>query len=178
MKPFQRLTSDEVADYATEVRQLREQLAGHTLSLLGRAKRMSRLGSLLLADETTVLEGRRLLEDCPKREGDAQVVHAIRYATALQYSQEHRSAYVRFVEIVQDCRKQGRYLDFALQHFGKCLVEMGHLDQAKACFQEAMGLRCAAGNRELIHSTQRALDGLLVWRDQRANDETPAGREP
>ncbi|MEV7023373.1 hypothetical protein AB0O00_14610, partial [Kitasatospora sp. NPDC093558] len=49
-------------------------------------------------------------------------------------------------------------LDFALQHFGKHLMERGDLAGAQASLQEALRLRIAKGESELVESTQAALD--------------------
>ncbi|MFI0941133.1 tetratricopeptide repeat protein [Streptomyces sp. NPDC021020] len=49
-------------------------------------------------------------------------------------------------------------LDFALQHFGKHLMERGDLTGARVYLEEALQLRIAKGNTELVDSTQAALD--------------------
>ncbi|MFK0191331.1 tetratricopeptide repeat protein [Kitasatospora sp. NPDC090308] len=49
-------------------------------------------------------------------------------------------------------------LDFALQHTGKHLTERGDLTGARTHLQEALRLRIAKGNTELVESTQAALD--------------------
>jgi tetratricopeptide (TPR) repeat protein len=51
------------------------------------------------------------------------------------------------------------YEDFALQHLGKCLVEMGRVDEAIACFDRALILRWMKADPELIASTEEALAG-------------------
>ncbi|MGW5349504.1 tetratricopeptide repeat protein [Streptomyces sp. NPDC004031] len=49
-------------------------------------------------------------------------------------------------------------VDFALQHFGKHLMEHGDLTGAHVHLEEALRLRIAKGNAELIESTQAALE--------------------
>ncbi|GAA2812156.1 hypothetical protein GCM10010505_42820 [Kitasatospora aburaviensis] len=49
-------------------------------------------------------------------------------------------------------------LDYALQHFGKHLMESGALADARTHLQEALRLRIAKGDIELLASTQAALD--------------------
>ncbi|MFD8480599.1 tetratricopeptide repeat protein [Kitasatospora sp. NPDC059673] len=67
-------------------------------------------------------------------------------------------------------------LDFALQHFGKHLMELGDLTKAQTCLQEALRLRIAKGNPELVGSTQAALDrvALLLGRAN-PNSSAPHG---
>ncbi len=49
------------------------------------------------------------------------------------------------------------YHDFALQHLGKCLVEMEEIAEAISCFEAALALRLAKGDAALIASTEAAL---------------------
>jgi len=51
-------------------------------------------------------------------------------------------------------------LDYVLQHFGKCLVELGELDRAEAMFEEALQLRRQRGDEGLVASTRQAIDAL------------------
>ncbi len=170
MRHFQRLTPNGVPHYYREVRRLKVQLADKELSSSARSKLKSRLGSLLLADEKTVQEGRDLLENCRGLEGRAEIVWSIRHATALQYSEEHLAAKSRFISIVHECRARDEYLDFALQHLGKCLAEMEHFNKARTCFEEALELRLLRGDPKLISSTQFALDELFTRRTSTFND--------
>lgn len=52
------------------------------------------------------------------------------------------------------------YLDFALQHKGKCLMELDRNFEAKECFKEALKIREQKEDSELIRSTILALDFL------------------
>jgi tetratricopeptide (TPR) repeat protein len=46
---------------------------------------------------------------------------------------------------------------FPLQHLGKALLDRGRVEEAEAVLEEALRLRRAAGDRELVASTERAL---------------------
>lgn len=50
------------------------------------------------------------------------------------------------------------FLEFALQHKGKCLMEMGRLDEAEIEFIKAFKLRKFKGDIALINSTEKALE--------------------
>lgn len=95
-----------------------------------------------------------------------QVPLMLRMATALQHRGEHARAEVMFQDALRrtrDHQVQAVELeDFALQHLGKCLVEMGHHAQARDCFEQALALRLAKGEQGLIASTRQALDLLLA----------------
>ena len=49
------------------------------------------------------------------------------------------------------------YADFALQHLGKCRLDQSDAAEATACFHQALALRRAKGDAELIASTEQAL---------------------
>ncbi|MFG2905430.1 tetratricopeptide repeat protein [Kitasatospora sp. NPDC048286] len=81
------------------------------------------------------------LADAHRYSGDVQTADAL-YRSALNTARSHHP----------------ELLDYALQHFGKHLMERGDLAGALARLQEAMRLRVAKGDIELIDSTQAALD--------------------
>ncbi|MFJ5924787.1 tetratricopeptide repeat protein [Kitasatospora sp. NPDC092948] len=85
------------------------------------------------------------LADAHRYAGDAQAADAL-YRTALA------TARSRHPEL----------LDFAHQHFGKHLMELGDHAGALAHLQEALRLRIAKGNAELVESTQAALDRVAL----------------
>jgi tetratricopeptide (TPR) repeat protein len=100
-----------------------------------------------------------------------EVVNWIRLATTYQYAGRHDEAeplFRRAIALARAAEGADR-LDFALQHFGKCLVEMGRLDEAIACFEEALALRQAKGDAGLIASTEQAL--AAVRRNALENEE-------
>ena len=50
------------------------------------------------------------------------------------------------------------YVDFALQHLGKALVDRGEAAAAAECLERALAVRRAKGDPELVASTERALE--------------------
>lgn len=164
IRPFQRLTRDQVPDHAATVATLRAALP----SAPGEACRLrSRLGMLLLADPATFDEGFALLErvQAALRGGEdvhGLAVNTIRHGTALQYAGRHREAIARFDEAVVliEAHSLSPLRDFALQHKGKCLAECGRLRDAERCLREALALRLAKGDAELVASTERAIAAL------------------
>lgn len=93
-----------------------------------------------------------------------EMVNCIRLATAYQYAGRHDEAEALFRRALEFAREpeHADRLDFALQHLGKCLVEMGRLDEAAACFEEALALRRAKGDAGLIASTEQALAAIRL----------------
>ncbi|MFJ9691536.1 tetratricopeptide repeat protein [Kitasatospora sp. NPDC101183] len=93
------------------------------------------------------------LGDAHRYAGDVQTADAL-YRSALD------AARSRHPELV----------DFALQHTGKHLMERGDLAGARAHLREALRLRIAKGDTELVESTQAALDrvDLLIGRTDAA----------
>lgn len=83
----------------------------------------------------------------------------IRLGEALKYYEKQDEALELFEKAFKKCKdnKLETYLDFALQHKGKCLMEMGRLDEAEVCFIEALKLREFKGDTTLIGSTREAL---------------------
>lgn len=133
-------------------------------SLLGRiGEDYRQLG--MLDDASAHLE--RALELAQAAKAPAlEVTLTLRLATARQHRGEHARAEVMFqgaLARTRDPAAQAAELeDFALQHMGKCLVEMGHYAQARDCFEQALRLRLAKGDQGLIASTREALDLLLA----------------
>jgi kanamycin kinase len=66
--------------------------------------------------------------------------------------------YRRTVDHARDSTPE--VLSFALQHLGKALAEQGRLPEARALLTEALKLRVAEGDGELIESTRITLDTL------------------
>lgn len=88
-----------------------------------------------------------------------EIISSIRLGEAFKYDGKHTKANQLFDESITKCKayKHGSYLDFALQHKGKCLLEMGNLTVAKDCLDEALRIRKLKGDEELIQSTQLAI---------------------
>lgn len=101
------------------------------------------------------------LEYAAKRKNAAkEIVSLIRFGEALKYDSSHEEALKMFNKTLDKIKYQnmGEYLDFVLQHKGKCLMELRKLDEAKECFSEALKLRESKGYFSLIDSTQQAID--------------------
>ncbi|WP_324192074.1 phosphotransferase [Nocardia puris] len=67
--------------------------------------------------------------------------------------------YRRAVEAARDAGDE-EALSFAAQHLGKALAEQGRAAEARALLNEALRLRLAEGDAELIESTRTALENL------------------
>lgn len=50
-----------------------------------------------------------------------------------------------------------KYRDFALQHLGKCCLEMGNVSDATTLLKQPLTLRQQEGNERLIASTELVL---------------------
>ncbi|WP_335939819.1 tetratricopeptide repeat protein [Streptomyces sp. PTD5-9] len=96
-------------------------------------------------DSRAVIATQLNLGDAYRYGGDTETADAL-YRGALD------AARIRRPELV----------DFALQHFGKHLMEQGDLVVARARLEEALRLRMAKGDPELIESTQAALDRVAL----------------
>lgn len=92
------------------------------------------------------------LEDEP-----AWLANRIRLATAQFYLGQHREAESELRSVIDEIGRRGtdRYLDFAMQHLGKCLAEQERFDEALECFGAALDLRTDPALRA---SSQRAID--------------------
>lgn len=165
--PFLRQIAADPAPLRARLAADRPRLAWTTdpaqrLALLGRCGEAYRmLGDLaqavpLLAEAVSL--ARRLGDPC------RLAANAIRLATADQYRNEHQAALPLFYEALTLTRahpaEAGPYEDFALQHLGKCLVELGRFADARACFDQARTLRQAKGDPALRASTDEARAAL------------------
>ncbi len=83
----------------------------------------------------------------------------IRLGEAYKYNDRHDQALACFQEVKEltDCDELYFYHDFALQHIGKCLMEVGRYDEALEHFHQALSLRKQKEKEELIRSTEVAL---------------------
>jgi HTH-type transcriptional regulator, pleiotropic regulator of extracellular virulence genes len=89
---------------------------------------------------------------------NAEVANLIRLAEAHKYRDEHAIAEPLFREALALTSDDARALrDFALQHLGKCLLEMGRYDEAITHLDEALTLRRTKQTESLIESTEQAL---------------------
>lgn len=84
----------------------------------------------------------------------------IRLGEAIKYNGNPMKALGIFNEVLDKCKANNNllYLDFAIQHKGKCLLELGEIAEAEKCFKEALRLRELKEDILLIESTQQALN--------------------
>ncbi|MFJ8476239.1 tetratricopeptide repeat protein [Kitasatospora sp. NPDC094011] len=97
----------------------------------------------------------------------AVVATGLNLGDAHRYAGDAQAADALYRGALNTARSQcPELLDFALQHTGKHLMERGDIAGAQAHLQEALRLRIAKGDAELVESTQAALDrvGLLIGR--------------
>lgn len=89
-----------------------------------------------------------------------QVNNIIRLGEALKYGGKPEEALNKFEEAIELCALtvNSGLLDFAFQHKGKCLLELGQTALALDCFRKAMQIRIEKEDQSLIDSTQRAID--------------------
>ncbi|MDS9470728.1 tetratricopeptide repeat protein [Sporosarcina pasteurii] len=95
-----------------------------------------------------------------ERNPTREIISLIRLGEALKYDSNHKKALDHFDKALEICdaNKIDEYLDFVLQHKGKCLMELAMLNEAEECFQQALKLRKLKGNRSLIDSTEQAIE--------------------
>ncbi|MFF4815050.1 tetratricopeptide repeat protein [Kitasatospora sp. NPDC001309] len=89
----------------------------------------------------------------------AVVATGLNLGDAHRYAGDAQSADALYRSALSTARGQHpELLDYALQHTGKHLMERGDLVGAQGHLQEALRLRIAKGDAELVESTQAALD--------------------
>lgn len=105
-----------------------------------------------------------------KVDGNAnrEVVSLIRLGEAYKYNDGHEKALLCFQQALEICDLQQviDYVDFALQHKGKCLMELGRLTEAENCFLQALSIRETKGDQSLIESTEQALSHVKTLRQK------------
>ena len=89
-----------------------------------------------------------------------EIVSLIRLGEALKYANQHQKALELFNSALTKCHdnRVELYLDFTLQHKGKCLMELGELEEAETCFVQSLKLREHKAEPSLIKSTELALN--------------------
>lgn len=88
-----------------------------------------------------------------------QTASLIRLGEAQKYSGKREGALELFNKAYTKAVHEGaaEYIDFALQHKGKCLLEMGQAENAMKCFSEALNIRLEKKEPSLIQSTRQAI---------------------
>ncbi|SEN11475.1 tetratricopeptide repeat protein [Lihuaxuella thermophila] len=83
----------------------------------------------------------------------------IRLGEAYKYHGQHETGLRCFAEAeaLAESDEFSMYRDFICQHRGKCLMEMGRMEEALSELQRALMMRRAKGDAELIRSTEEAI---------------------
>jgi len=100
---------------------------------------------------------------------NAEVANLIRLGEAHKYRGETTIAEQLFRDALalSDDADALALRDFALQHLGKCLMEVGRYDESIDTLEQALKLRRQKGNQPLIDSTEQALALARTHRDAR-----------
>lgn len=161
--PFMRdeQAGDEgVAREAEELAELLDSLDG-----AARARAEGRLGELRRTLGQPVLAEQHLraaLEDAiAAGEASTEVANRLRLGTALQYQERHSEALAEFDAAEEAMTAHGleeEYADALAQDRGKCLVELGRVDEGVAELERALEIREQKGDPELLASTDVAVE--------------------
>jgi tetratricopeptide (TPR) repeat protein len=99
--------------------------------------------------------------DLTKQEEDLQgeLRALIRLGEAFKYDERHEAALACFEQAlaISSYKDLENYRDFALQHMGKCLLELGEFENAILRFEEALELRKKKNNPSLVLATETAI---------------------
>lgn len=92
----------------------------------------------------------------------SQTAYEIRLAHVYHWRNKFNIANQLFEELLLRCKLDKtlkvHYLDFVLQHYGKCLFDQNQLKLAEQMFKKTLKIRLEKGIPELIQSTQYALE--------------------
>jgi tetratricopeptide (TPR) repeat protein len=92
----------------------------------------------------------------------AEVASRINLGDAFRYHGDLQAALTEYQRALAVARAEvAELLDFALQHLGKHYLDAGRPNDASDCLTEALTLRKAKGDLELIASTEAALALVL-----------------
>lgn len=88
-----------------------------------------------------------------------EIVARIRLGEAFKYNNHHDKAMDCFNKALDLCEIHSidEYIDFALQHKAKCLMELEKVEEAEECLQITLSLRQEKGDSALIQSTKQAI---------------------
>ncbi|MGE8036985.1 hypothetical protein [Lysinibacillus sp. NPDC093692] len=97
---------------------------------------------------------------CDQKDSNREIVSLIRLGEAIKYNGNPIEALEIFNGVLDKCEADNNllYVDFAMQHRGKCLLELGKIAEAEKCFEGALKLREHKGDVLLIESTRQALN--------------------
>ncbi|MFS0783092.1 hypothetical protein [Bacillus sp. 1P06AnD] len=97
-----------------------------------------------------------LAQDAKKNE----IISFIRLGEAYKYNHKHADAIRLFDNALLKCGmyEEVEYLDFANQHKGKCLLEMGIYPEAIENLKAALKIRMKKKDEQLIYSTKQVLE--------------------
>lgn len=109
--------------------------------------------------------------------GKQEIIALIRLGEALKYDSKKIEAIEMFDEALEKCKEEPSYLDFALQHKGKCLMELRKLEDAILCLEHALAIRKEKGLPSLIESTELALQLATQIQDEMRFDEKSDGKQ-
>lgn len=94
-----------------------------------------------------------------KHDCEKIAVTLIRLGEALKYNEKHQQAMECFDQAMALIHKNklDNYLDFALQHKGKCLLELKRYEEAEQYLLKTLKLRKQKEDATLIDSTEQVL---------------------
>ncbi|MFF2040982.1 tetratricopeptide repeat protein [Kitasatospora sp. NPDC058170] len=141
--------------------------------------RWAGIGLVSLGDYHDARAFLRQALDLATASGNTRAVIAteLNLGDAYRYAGEAETADVLYRKALDTARsRHPELVDFALQHFGKHLMERGDLVPARAHLREAWRLRIAKGDTGLIESTQAALDRVELLIGQAGAGKAAADR--
>ncbi len=89
------------------------------------------------------------------------VISGIRLAHVYQWKKDYKISEQMFYNVIKVCESKKEvytYLHFAFQHLGKLYFDMSKYDIALQNFERALKIRKDIGDKDLIKSTQFAID--------------------
>jgi HTH-type transcriptional regulator, pleiotropic regulator of extracellular virulence genes len=142
--PFLRQYNSDEESWREQVRMLR-----HAVSIADgpaeAAAALGRLGDHLRTSRDHAQEAIDILRKAIEKSEAAMdppllAANRLRLAVALQYADRHHDALDEHQRAMALIREHGvdRLADFAWQHRGKCMAEIGEYEQARQCFLNAM----------------------------------------
>ena len=95
-------------------------------------------------------------------DADALIEAHLHLGTAQQYRGMREAAQESFQQGLDLCESthSEEQVHFLLHHRGRCLVEQGHIAEARDCFEQALARRRELGDARLIASSAAALADL------------------